>query len=248
MTHSTADSAITDLGLAAWGRKEIDIAETEMPGLMATRAEYGASQPLAGRPHRRLAAYDDPDRRADRDAAGARRRRPLGLLQYLFDAGPCRRGDRRGRHSGLRAQGREPRRLLGLYPQDLRMGRRRHARTSSSTTAATPPCSSISACAPKAATPLSSRRRPTRKRKSSSPRSRRRLEGKPRLVWPHAPPPSRASAKRRRRACIGSMSCRRKASSCGRRSTSTIPSPSRSSTIFTAAVNRSSTASAAAPM
>jgi adenosylhomocysteinase len=48
MTHSTADSAITDLGLAAWGRKEIDIAETEMPGLMATRAEYGASQPLAG--------------------------------------------------------------------------------------------------------------------------------------------------------------------------------------------------------
>jgi adenosylhomocysteinase len=48
MTHSTADTAITDLGLAAWGRKEIDIAETEMPGLMATRAEYGAAQPLAG--------------------------------------------------------------------------------------------------------------------------------------------------------------------------------------------------------
>jgi adenosylhomocysteinase len=48
MTHSTADFAITDLGLAAWGRKEIDIAETEMPGLMATRAEYGLSQPLAG--------------------------------------------------------------------------------------------------------------------------------------------------------------------------------------------------------
>jgi adenosylhomocysteinase len=48
MTHSTVDYAITDLGLAAWGRKEIDIAETEMPGLMATRAEYGPSQPLAG--------------------------------------------------------------------------------------------------------------------------------------------------------------------------------------------------------
>ncbi|QAY95898.1 adenosylhomocysteinase [Methylovirgula ligni] len=48
MTHSIAHSAITDLGLAAWGRKEIDIAETEMPGLMATRAEYGPSQPLAG--------------------------------------------------------------------------------------------------------------------------------------------------------------------------------------------------------
>jgi adenosylhomocysteinase len=48
MTHSTVDYAITDLGLAAWGRKEIDIAETEMPGLMATRAEYGSSQPLSG--------------------------------------------------------------------------------------------------------------------------------------------------------------------------------------------------------
>jgi adenosylhomocysteinase len=48
MTHSTSDYAITDIGLAAWGRKEIAIAETEMPGLMATRAEFGPSQPLAG--------------------------------------------------------------------------------------------------------------------------------------------------------------------------------------------------------
>ncbi len=43
-----ADYVITDIGLAPWGRKEIDIAETEMPGLMATRAEFGASKPLAG--------------------------------------------------------------------------------------------------------------------------------------------------------------------------------------------------------
>jgi adenosylhomocysteinase len=48
MTHSFTDNAIADLGLAAWGRKEIAIAETEMPGLMAMRAEYGPSQPLAG--------------------------------------------------------------------------------------------------------------------------------------------------------------------------------------------------------
>jgi adenosylhomocysteinase len=48
MTHSSPDYAITDIGLAGWGRKEIAIAETEMPGLMATRAEYGASQPLKG--------------------------------------------------------------------------------------------------------------------------------------------------------------------------------------------------------
>ena len=39
---------IKDIGLADWGRKEIAIAETEMPGLMATREEYGPEQPLRG--------------------------------------------------------------------------------------------------------------------------------------------------------------------------------------------------------
>src|ERR1700685_3068361 len=39
---------VKDIGLADWGRKEIGIAESEMPGLMALRAEYGASKPLKG--------------------------------------------------------------------------------------------------------------------------------------------------------------------------------------------------------
>ena len=42
------DCVIADIGLADWGRKEIKIAETEMPGLMAVRAEFGPSQPLKG--------------------------------------------------------------------------------------------------------------------------------------------------------------------------------------------------------
>jgi len=42
------DYVVADLGLADWGRKEIRIAETEMPGLMAIREEYAASQPLRG--------------------------------------------------------------------------------------------------------------------------------------------------------------------------------------------------------
>jgi adenosylhomocysteinase len=42
------DYAIKDIGLAEWGRKEISIAETEMPGLMATRREFAPSQPLRG--------------------------------------------------------------------------------------------------------------------------------------------------------------------------------------------------------
>jgi adenosylhomocysteinase len=40
------DFAVADLSLADWGRKDIRIAETEMPGLMAIRDEYAASQPL----------------------------------------------------------------------------------------------------------------------------------------------------------------------------------------------------------
>src|SRR6058998_4269086 len=39
---------VKDLSLAEWGRKEIRLAEAEMPGLMAIRAEYGPSQPLKG--------------------------------------------------------------------------------------------------------------------------------------------------------------------------------------------------------
>ena len=44
----TQDYAIKDINLADWGRKELDIAETEMPGLMATREEFGAKKPLKG--------------------------------------------------------------------------------------------------------------------------------------------------------------------------------------------------------
>ncbi|MBY6090495.1 adenosylhomocysteinase [Pseudooceanicola sp. 502str34] len=43
-----ADYIVKDISLAAYGRKELDIAETEMPGLMALREEYGEKKPLAG--------------------------------------------------------------------------------------------------------------------------------------------------------------------------------------------------------
>ena len=42
------DYKIADIGLAEWGHKEIAIAETEMPGLMALREEFGKQQPLKG--------------------------------------------------------------------------------------------------------------------------------------------------------------------------------------------------------
>lgn len=47
-SRAATDYVVKDIGLAEWGRKEIAIAETEMPGLMATREEYGPETPLRG--------------------------------------------------------------------------------------------------------------------------------------------------------------------------------------------------------
>ncbi|OIP18825.1 MAG: adenosylhomocysteinase [Comamonadaceae bacterium CG_4_9_14_3_um_filter_60_33] len=47
-TAQSKDFIIADIGLAAWGRKELNIAETEMPGLMAIREEFSKEQPLKG--------------------------------------------------------------------------------------------------------------------------------------------------------------------------------------------------------
>ena len=68
-TFSTeGDYKVADISLADWGRKEIDIAEHEMPGLMSIRQKYAAAQAAQGRARHRLAAHDHPDRGADRDA------------------------------------------------------------------------------------------------------------------------------------------------------------------------------------
>ncbi len=48
MSSAGNDYKVADISLADWGRREIAIAETEMPGLMAVREEYGAEKPLAG--------------------------------------------------------------------------------------------------------------------------------------------------------------------------------------------------------
>src|SRR3546814_15866116 len=46
--QAVADYHVDDMSLAAWGRRELAIAETEMPGLIAIREEFAASQPLKG--------------------------------------------------------------------------------------------------------------------------------------------------------------------------------------------------------
>ncbi len=56
---------VKDISLAEWGRKEIRLAEAEMPGLMAIRAEYGAKQTIERCTHCRLSAHDHSNCCAD---------------------------------------------------------------------------------------------------------------------------------------------------------------------------------------
>ena len=73
MSTVTANYKVADISQADFGRKEIRLAEKEMPGLMALRESYGKDKPLERCPYCRLSAHDDPNRRADRDADSTRR-------------------------------------------------------------------------------------------------------------------------------------------------------------------------------
>ena len=89
------------------GRKEISHRRDRDAGPDGDPRGIRPEEAAQGRAHRRLAAHDDPDRGADRDAGRARRRRALGVVQHLFDAGPRRRRGRRRRRAGVRGQGRD---------------------------------------------------------------------------------------------------------------------------------------------
>ena len=101
---------IADIGLADWGRKEIKIAETEMPGLMAIREEYAAAQPLkgariSGSLHMTIQTAVLIETLVALGAEGVGRKRPLGKLQHFLYAGSrrCRHCCRR--HSRFCRQG-----------------------------------------------------------------------------------------------------------------------------------------------
>ena len=145
-----------------------------------------------GRAHHRLAAHDDPDRRADRDARCSRRRGPLGVVQHLLDPGSRRGGDRRGRHPGLRLEGRDARGVLVVHragahvagrrgpEHDPRRRRRRHA--------ARPPRRRVRG-GRRGAGP---RRPPTATSTGSSSRRSRARSPRTRRSGPARPPRSRA--------------------------------------------------------
>ena len=239
-TTATADYKVADISLAEFGRKEIHLAEHEMPGLMAMREEYGAQQPLEGRAHHGLAAHDDPDRRADRDARRARRRGALGLAATSSRprTTPRRRSPRPasrsspGRARRSRSTGGAPSRR-SRWPgrrrpeHDPRRRRRRHA-----------------------ARPQGRRVREGRRGAGPDPGRLRGVPGHPRRCsqrtleedpqrWTRiaAEHPGRHRGDHHRRApplpdAGGGRRC------CSRRSTSTTRSRSRSSTTSTAAATR----------
>ena len=87
------DYKVADISLADWGRKEIAIAESEMPALMAIRAKYRDAKPLQGSQNYRLHSHDHSNRSVDRNAAGVGGSSAVVILQYFFYSRPCGGGD-----------------------------------------------------------------------------------------------------------------------------------------------------------
>ena len=217
------DYIVADIALADWGRKEIRIAETEMPGLMAMREEFARAAAAQGRAHRRLAAHDHPDRGADRDAGGARAPRCAGPRATSSRPRTTPPPPSPPPASPVFAvKGETLERVLGLH----------RTASSSGPTAATPNMIlddggdatlllHLGARAEKDAV-AASPSRPARKRRACSPRSRRKLASRPELVlasaWPQIKRRDRGDHHRR---APPVPDARRRASCCSRRSTST---------------------------
>lgn len=81
---------VADISLAEWGRKEIRLAEAEMPGLMALRAEYGASQPLKGARVAGCLHMTIQTAVLIETTRSTGRRSKMELLQHLLYPRPCR--------------------------------------------------------------------------------------------------------------------------------------------------------------
>ena len=121
------DFRVADLSLAPFGRKEMHPRRTRDARPDGDPQGVRADQAARRRPHLRVAAHDDPDRGADRDAQRARRRGALGELQHLLDPG-SRRGRGRGRprrhrrrsagRAGVRLEGRDARGVLVVHRAD----------------------------------------------------------------------------------------------------------------------------------
>jgi hypothetical protein len=103
LNRTAAEYKIADISLAEWGRKEISIAEQEMPGLMSIRRKYAKEKPLAGV-------------------------RVTGSLHMTIQTAVLiESGDCGGRRAGIRMEGREPGRLLVVHKPGLEFSERQGA-------------------------------------------------------------------------------------------------------------------------
>ena len=120
---------VADISLAEFGRREIRLAEHEMPGLMAMRAEYGAVKPLAGARitgslHMTVQTAVLIETLVELGSAGA-----LGVVQHLLDPGSRRSGRRPSGSTGtaeypqgcarVRLEGRDARGVLVVHRAGL---------------------------------------------------------------------------------------------------------------------------------
>ena len=114
MFSETEQYKVRDIGLADFGRKELDIAEHEMPGLMAVREKYAAARPLEG--VRIMGSLHMTVQTAvlieTLTALGASVR---WASCNIFHPGPRRRRHRQIRHPRLRLEGGNAAGILGLY-------------------------------------------------------------------------------------------------------------------------------------
>ena len=108
------DFKVADLSLADWGRREIAIAESEMPALMMIRSEYKTQQPLKG------ARITGSLHMTIQTAVLIETLKALGAEVRWASCNIFSTQD----HAGVRLQGRVARRVLGVQPQDLRVRRR----------------------------------------------------------------------------------------------------------------------------
>src|ERR1700755_2193812 len=152
---AASDYVVKDIGLAEWGRKEIAIAETEMPGLMATREEFGPEQPLRG------ARVAGSLHMTIQTAVLIEALKALGANVRWAS---CNIYSTQDHAAAAVAAG-------GTPVFAIKGGTRAPHKKWCATTAPTPRSSPTPPCAPNAARRASSASRPTRKRKSCSPPS-----------------------------------------------------------------------------
>ena len=221
MTLSPDDFKVADLSLAAFGRKEIELAEHEMPGLMALRAEYADSQPLAG------ARITGSLHMTIQTAVLIETLVALGAevrwvsLQHLLHPGPRRRRHRRRprrhrrraqRRARLRLEGRDARGVLVVHRAGAALARRRRPQHDPRRRRRRHPARAQGRRVREGR--RRARRRPTttpRSGTSSSSCSQRSLAEDPNRWTERRPAASRASPRRPPPASTGSTRCSRPA-------------------------------------